>query len=43
MQGVLSLKLMSFELAEAKHPDMICIVELWLSTEIPDNELLICN
>jgi len=30
-------------IAEAKHPDMICIVESWLSTEIPDNELLICN
>ena len=27
-------------IAEAKHPDIICIVESWLSNAIQDNELL---
>ena len=30
-------------IAEAKHPDIICIVESWLSNEIQDNELVISN
>ena len=30
-------------IAEAKHPDIICIVESWLSNEIQDNELVINN
>lgn len=30
-------------IAEAKHPDIICIVESWLSDEIQDNELVISN
>ena len=28
---------------EAKHPDLICIVESWLSNEIQDNELVASN
>ena len=28
-------------IAEAKHPDIICIVESWLSDEIQDNELVL--
>ena len=30
-------------IAEAKHSDIICIVESWLSDEIQDNELVISN
>ena len=30
-------------IAEAKHPDIIWIVESWLSNEIQDNELVINN
>ena len=30
-------------IAKAKHPDVICIVESWLSNDIQDNELVINN
>ena len=30
-------------IAEAKHPDLYCIVESWFSNEIQDNELVINN
>ena len=30
-------------IAEAKHPDLICIVDSWLSNKIQDIELVINN